>query len=309
MKGNRDSLFVSQAAGSFQQFLAYMELCKLHLCIYISLSGVFGYVAGAGGFRPGAAAVGAFICLLSAGAAVLNNIQDREYDRFFVRTCNRSLPKNKVQLVHAMILSAILICTGLSGLFVFAGWRSFALGAAALTAYNALYTPLKKKTFFAMIPGSLCGMIVPAIGWSAAQASLKDPGLVILVTVFGLWQMAHFFIILMRTRHKMLNLPGAKRFVNFYDIFSSRQMKFHTMVWTGLYALGIMLFTIGAGTIPTLTGLFMTVNPIITWLIIFWIVFIRENNKALAFAVINLSILAFMGTFILHSLFGHTIIS
>ena len=205
-------------------------------------------------------------------------------------------------LAHAVFLGALLILTGFLGLLITAGLLPSVLGLAALVSYNALYTPLKKKTFFAMIPGSLCGMIVPAIGWSAARESLLDPVLWVLMTVFGLWQMAHFFIILMKNRHRMLNLPGAKRFANFFDLFTGIQMKLQTMIWTGLYALGILLFTLKAGSMQQHISLVMIVNPLVTWLLLFWIVFKKKEYTALAFAGINLSILIFMGTGIFNAL-------
>lgn len=280
-----------------QSLHAWLELGKLHLSLYIALSAIFGFAAGAGVLHDGALFVGGSVFLLAAGAGVLNNIQDREYDRFFVRTCGRSLPSGRVKMLHAAALASLLILCGAGGLLSYAGTLPFFLGIAAIICYNVLYTPLKKITFSAMIPGSLCGMIVPAIGWTAAGGHLFDPVLLAVMAVFGTWQMAHFFVILIKTRHRMRHLPGANKPANFYILFPARQIRLLTMVWTGLYALGMLLFTMKTGILlHASAGPAIVTNALLTWALIFFILFRKNDYSHLAFAAVNLSILVFMGT-------------
>lgn len=294
MNGHKDSLAVSAVSAVFQQVYAYLELGKLHLSIYIGISGVFGYVSATGVFQVRSIIIAFFITLLAAGAAVLNNIQDKEYDLYFVRTCHRSLPEKRVPVYHAAVLSALLILAGLAGLWVSSGRLPFLLGVSGLICYNLLYTPLKKRTFLAMVPGSLCGMIVPAIGWSAAGSNLSDPLLLSIITVFGTWQMAHFFIIIIKTRHQKRSLPGADRFANFYALFSGREIQCQTMIWTSLYALALLGFAVKAHWVFPGFYLPVVLNALSTWTLLFWIVFKKRTAILSAFFGINLSILFLM---------------
>jgi protoheme IX farnesyltransferase len=70
------------------------------------------------------------------------------------------------------------------------------LGFAAFVMYNGIYTPMKRKTAFATIPGALIGVIPPILGWSIGNTNFVSAQLIALVTFLFIWQIPHFYFLL-----------------------------------------------------------------------------------------------------------------
>ncbi|MCX6148165.1 MAG: UbiA family prenyltransferase, partial [Candidatus Kapabacteria bacterium] len=93
--------------------------------------------------------------------------------------------------------AAILVLLGLWILIIYTNIVCFYLGIAALFWYNILYTPLKRFSSLAVIPGSVIGSIPPIIGWAAAGGDLLDPTIVFLALFVFIWQIPHFWLLLL----------------------------------------------------------------------------------------------------------------
>jgi len=272
-----------------------MELFKLHLCLYIGFSSILGHVAAGGSFSVKSLMVGGLIFVLACGSAVLNNIQDKEFDRYFKRTQTRSLPAGKMPVVTAAVIAGLMIVSGLSGMWLVGGGSLVFLGILSVISYNGLYTPLKKRTLLAIIPGAWCGMLVPMMGWTAADGSFKDPVIWVIMVVFGLWQMAHFFIIILKTRDRMIYQVKLPVFPSFLKFFSNREIRLQIMIWTSLYTLAMLLFLQQGVIGSAIFSITLFVNAFVNWLLLFWVVFMKKLSITTAFVGINLSILFFMG--------------
>lgn len=93
--------------------------------------------------------------------------------------------------------------------------------------YNGVYTPLKRKTAFAIIPGALVGALPPVAGWTAAGGDLLDGRIIMIAAYFFIWQIPHFWLLLMLygNDYEKGGFPTLNR------VFSPEQLKRITVMW------------------------------------------------------------------------------
>lgn len=181
---------------------------------------------------PAALLAGACVFLLSAGACTLNNYQDRDFDGLAERTRRRALPAGRLAPRQALIQAALLLGAGLAGLFFCtASPLAFLAGLLAVLLYNAVYTPLKKKTLAALIPGVLCGTLPPLVGWLAAGGELSSTRLFYLMALFGVWQLPHLWLLALANGGSE-NRPAP----SFLDSLTPRQLRRLVLTWTAAFA-------------------------------------------------------------------------
>ncbi len=175
----------------------FTEFIKIRIAELVALSTATGFVLARGGvdWRIVPAVVGIFF--MAAGSGALNQIQERHLDARMERTRHRPLPSGKLLPHHALAIALTLLTMGGVILFVFFGWLAAALGVLNALWYNGVYTPLKRITPFAVIPGALIGAVPPAIGWIAAGGAWWDKRLWALAFFFFIWQIPHFWLLLL----------------------------------------------------------------------------------------------------------------
>jgi heme o synthase len=164
-------------------------------------------VAGLGGYFlfPGSpevlplVALCAGVSLLACGGSALNQVLERDLDCLMERTRNRPLPAGELRPVTAALLGGGCLLGGVALLVAAGGFFPGALGAAAILWYLAVYTPLKRRTPFALALGALCGALAPVIGWCVAGGSPGDFRVILLAGILYLWQIPHFW--LLQRRH------------------------------------------------------------------------------------------------------------
>jgi len=224
-------------------FSVFLDLTKFKISVASTFTAAMGYIA----YRRGVdlAMVSTLIgtLLLAMASSVLNEIQERKLDALMERTCRRPLPSGIVSPAAAMILVLLLALSGFTILRLFHGWMPTALGLLAMVWYNGFYTPLKRRSAFAVVPGSVIGALPPAIGWTAAGGSLGDPALAVLCFVFFVWQVPHFWLL------SLLHAEGYEQagFPTLTRLFSVPQILRLTFTWTcGTVAIGALLPIFGA---------------------------------------------------------------
>lgn len=179
---------------------ALARLLRPRLALLNAVSAVGGYLlfpAKPAGMHLFAAFCGAGA--LAAGASALNQVLEQDLDRLMARTRLRPLPLGQLTPAAATFIGASLILIGLSLLGSNGGLLPALLGAAAIFWYLAVYTPLKRRTPFALTIGALCGALPPLIGWCLAGGNPSDFRIILLCGLLYLWQIPHFW--LLQRRH------------------------------------------------------------------------------------------------------------
>ena len=179
------------------------RLVRLELSAMIALSTLAGYLFATGQRPLQALLVTAGAGLLAGGCSALNQVQEQDLDSRMLRTRNRPLPTAEMAPAGALLLASLLLSGGALLLLALPDARPLLLGMLAVIWYNAIYTPLKRRTAFAAIPGAVCGALPPLIGWSAAGGPLlARPALILAATLF-LWQIPHTWLLLCRYREDL----------------------------------------------------------------------------------------------------------
>jgi protoheme IX farnesyltransferase len=219
----------------------FLHLGKIKISLLATLSTATGYLLATGKTTIHMLVPSAAVFLLACGSCALNQYQEREIDRWMERTKSRPIPSGKLNPETALWISIGLILSGAIILFFGAGDLTLALGLFAVLWYNLIYTPLKQKTAFAAIPGALVGAIPPALGWIAGGGSILDPRIGGVALFFFIWQIPHFWLLLLDSSKDYENagLPTITK------IFSTDQIKRIISIWlvsTGVSSLIIPLF-------------------------------------------------------------------
>ena len=203
------------------------ELTKLRITSFVTLTTMFGFICFTGRITFDIIAPTIGILLLSSGSAVINHYQERKTDALMKRTRNRPLPAGKITPVNALLLAVVLAVSGSVVLYFGSGLLALGLGLLNLIWYNGIYTPLKKINPLAIIPGSIVGALPPIVGWVAAGGSILDPQILILGFFFFIWQIPHFWLLLM-IFGKDYEQAG---FPTLTQIFSVDQLARITFIW------------------------------------------------------------------------------
>lgn len=184
------------AARRASAFADYLALTKPRLNVLVVATSAAGYYLGATGtidtFSMAEAVSGT--ALVAGGAAVLNQLYERDTDALMRRTRLRPLPSGRVSPGDARIFGIALSAAGLILLALRTNWLSAGLALATLLTYLMIYTPLKRRSPMSTIVGALPGALPALIGWTASNGSIDRSGFALFAIVFC-WQLPHFMAI------------------------------------------------------------------------------------------------------------------
>ena len=227
-------------SGRFRMFL---EIIKFKITILVSLTTGLGYMLASENMTLSMLYPIAGIFLLACSASALNHYQEQATDSLMKRTSSRPIPSGRIEASTVLIISVLLLMAGTAILAEKTNLLTLGVGYLTFLWYNGIYTPLKKMTAWAIIPGSLVGALPPIAGWTAAGGSIFDPRILIIALYFFIWQIPHFWLLL------MLYSDDYEKggFPTLTKIFNVQQLKRITFIWlvtTVLIALIIPMFGI-----------------------------------------------------------------
>ena len=238
------------------------ELTKIKITILVTLTTALGYILAVQHITYEIIFPVTGIFLLACASSVLNHYQERETDTLMQRTCNRPLPSARVVPEYVLAFSILLLIAGTFIIVFKAGIASAAVGVFTFIWYNFVYTPLKKKTSFAIIPGSLVGALPPVAGWLAASGSFFDYKIWFVALYFFIWQIPHFWLLLMiyGDEYEKAGFPTLN------SVFNSLQLKRITFGW-------IAAAVVTGSFVPLITGVNFSTTALLLWLSSVWMVY------------------------------------
>ncbi|MCG7564052.1 MULTISPECIES: heme o synthase [Pseudoalteromonas] len=133
------------------------------------------------------------IGLISASAAAINHVVDRNRDRKMARTRHRPLAMQQLSVSKALIFAVSLAVAGTLGLLLFSNWLCTVLTLLALLGYAVVYTMfLKHMTPQNIVIGGLAGALPPLLGWVSETGALAAEPWLLVMIIFA-WTPPHFW--------------------------------------------------------------------------------------------------------------------
>lgn len=278
----------------------WLVLTKLPIAAASTLSALVVYILASGSLRPGLVPLFGGVLAAAMGASALNEWQERELDGRMARTRNRPLPAGRISPALAVFVALGLSASGTALLGFAFGATPALLCAAAVLWYNGLYTPLKRRSALAVVPGSVVGALPPAIGWTAAGGGLWDGPLQALALFFFLWQVPHFWLLLFRYggEYQEAGLPS------FLRRLGEEGLRRATYSWLAVTAASVLFLPLfGAVRTPeAVAGL--GVSALALGVGSAYLLFRRgqKGGARAAFGLLNLFVLAVLGCLLLEAL-------
>lgn len=173
----------------------YAQLGKMRLASLVVFSAAMAFLT-----APGPVNWMAFLWLIvggvltTASANSFNQVIEKDLDKLMDRTAQRPIPGSRMSAQEGLLFGVL---TGVAGVFIlswFLNPASGLLGLLSIILYTIAYTPMKRRSPFAVFIGAIPGAIPPLLGWVAATNQF-GMGAWLLFSIQFLWQFPHFWSI------------------------------------------------------------------------------------------------------------------
>ena len=181
-------------------FSALISLSKPNIILSVGLTGLTGMVLAKGSF-PEVSII--FYTLLSlilsaAGAAMINNLIEKDSDKLMKRLSSRVESLNLIGSTNLTVIASFLITFSLGISFFKINIINFYFTLAAILSYTIYYTLfLKKSSPFGTVLGGIPGALPVLIGFASISPDLSISFIngIVMFTFMMLWQPPHFWLL------------------------------------------------------------------------------------------------------------------
>ncbi|MCB9218872.1 MAG: protoheme IX farnesyltransferase [Ignavibacteriales bacterium] len=236
------------------------ELTKFRITFFVSVTTFVGFILQSKEISFDFIYPALAVLVLASGASALNEYQERYSDSRMKRTSNRPIPSGRLSETNALYIALSLIFIG-SLMMLAQTVEVFVLGVFTLFWYNLIYTPLKKITSFAIIPGSLVGAMPPIIGWAAAGGNIFDNQILSFASFMFIWQIPHFWllVLLYDDQYKQAKFPTLS------DKFNNKQIVWITFFWIVVLLFSSSLFIFSELSVSYLSNILLAIFGLATF--------------------------------------------
>jgi protoheme IX farnesyltransferase len=274
-------------------FFSILKLVRVNISLLVVSATYFGFVLTHRHFNKDACLILIAVLMHSFGNSIINQFQEIQVDAIMERTRNRPLPANRINKEKALIAGIILIAASIAIPIFLKNYFIVVLLLLNLVIYNFVYTPLKQKTSFALLIGSLCGAFPPIIGWMITGRRLEVE-VIFVAAVFYMWQVPHFLFLTEKYK-KEYKKAGVKILIN--EIPEESYNLISKMWLTGYFLLlEYTIFYLLDNNIS-----FIILSIVETFLI--GIILLIRHKPVYKFNLLNLTVVAFLGGYIINDFF------
>ena len=205
----------------------FFVVTKFVLSFAVSLSALFPYIMAKGEIGLDMFLATFSVLLVAMGVSTLNQVQEYREDSKMERTKNRPIAAGRMSPRTGVVIAVTLILISFALIYSLLGLTGINFFAFAFLWYNLMYTPLKKRSALAVVPGALLGVIPPAIGWLVAGHTLFELEFITVAVYYFIWQVPHFWLLVMLFHgdYKDGGYPTAMR------LFGEGTLQRLTFVW------------------------------------------------------------------------------
>jgi protoheme IX farnesyltransferase len=133
--------------------------------------------------------------LVTAAANCFNEVIEVDLDKLMKRTMDRPMPAGRMTTGQGLVLG---LGMGMAGTYILGTLNILTglLSVLSILLYAFAYTPLKRKSPFAVFVGAIPGALPALIGYVAGQPHGRiDEIALILFSIQFIWQFVHFWAI------------------------------------------------------------------------------------------------------------------